>query len=225
MLKKILFIIFLLYSTTGLASTNNNQDDLAQIFSNDVLKLDFPDGLTLQSMAIIADKKGYLIYFDDNIDTQQSIPQVNTKISSLALFKQYIEKFNLKYKIHKDGFIHIYTKENYIPEVPYSYGSMFLVSDEKYGCYTKVHDIMDLYNMNLYDQSPSDKSLKKFALDTILINAVFKNKRINFMCMTQGDSTEFLHLNINGFDFMQIVELFYQLKYEFQTTKGHDSMK
>lgn len=200
----LLVLTSFLFSST-IAAPIKEQDALEKIFSKKILTLNFPNGLPIDSMAHITNKNGYKIYFDDNIDTSLSIPQANTKISSLDLFKTYIKKFNLKYKTEHDFLIRIYKDENHKNKVPYSYSSFFYVSQEKYGCYTKIHDLMGQYDMKLKMQDYVDQNIENYGLNVIPINVVYNNNRVNFTCISKDGNEEFLSLTITGFDYPEII--------------------
>lgn len=206
MLNYILPILLFLSSSNVFAQTLNEKKKLAEIFSTDILKLNFPDGLTLSSMSNITSKNGYKIYFDDNVDTNLSINQKNTRINSLDLFKSYIEKFNLQYNIEDDFLIHIYKDKNHVNTIPYSYSSFFFVSKEKYGCYSKIHDIMDKYNMKLIMSDAIDSNISEYGFDEVIAkNAVYNQNRISFTCISKDDEQEFLVLTITGFKYSEVI--------------------
>lgn len=205
MYKFILSLCLTIFSSHLYAQPQQDRSKIENVFSNDILKLDFPDGLTLSSMAVITKKNGYKIYFDDNVDSNLSIEQKNTKIKSLDLFNSYIKKFNLKYKIEYNFLVHIYKDENHNNKLPYSYNSFFFVSNEKYGCYSKVYDIMDQNGMKLIMRDSVDQSIEEYGFDVIPINAVYKQSRVNFTCITKDDKDEFVSLTVTGFDYPEII--------------------
>lgn len=215
---KYIFLIslFLCISSVQAQSTEDHKK-LVAMFKPDVLKLDFPKGLDLSAMALITSKNGYYkLYFDDNIDTTLSIPQLNTQINSLDLFNQYLKKFNLKYKFERDDILRIYKDENYRSTTPYSVSSMFFVGHEKYGCYEKTTAIIDKFNMKLSSQDSADRGINRYGLNALLLNAAFNKMRINFNCIMQDSGPEFLQLTVTGFNYPEIMDLSLLLEDEIQ---------
>lgn len=216
MFKFIIALYILIFSNLIYAQSEQNQKKLDEIFSHDILKLNFPDGLPIDSMASITKKSGYKIYFDDNIDTDLAIPQNNSQISSYDLFKSYLDKFNLSYEIQHDFLIRIFKDHNHQNKIPYSYSSFIFISSERYSCYERVHDLIAKYDMKNKMQDFTDPSIENKGLKVIPINASHKDLRINFTCINKDKTSEFLSMTVTGTKYDEIILMSAQLELDLE---------
>lgn len=219
-MKRYLILLSTLISLNVYAQSANDTAKIKQIFSNKELKLSFANGLPLSSMASIVPfetKSPLKIYFDQNIDTTQSLPQDETKITPFHLFNDYMTHFKLKYKFETPTLVRVYKDENYVATTPYLYSTVLFVSQQQDECYIKVQEIIEKYKMNHSMQNaPLNSSTIPFGLSAHPMNATFGEHRIGFTCITQSPSTEFLHLTVTGVKYPEVVKVAEQFISEFK---------
>ena len=183
--------------------------DIKNMFSTEKMDLSFlKNKITLKEAAALSGNANLTIYFDQNIDTNKHINLPKEKLNSFEMFKLILSTYNLKYEVETEQMIRIFSSENFIPTIPFSSSAIVYISDEKYGCYNKIHELIYKLNIQQVEQASNHSpSLKNRALFYIPISGVYLNHRISLTCITENNLSEFAHTTVSGMNYPEVISI------------------